>query len=199
MRLSGAGGTIPKKPGDVVVALVGNPNVGKSTLFNALTGMRQHTGNWPGKTVNVARGVCERNGRRYVFVDLPGTYSLGARSREEEITRDFVASGEADVALVVLDATCLERSLNLALQTLCVSEKTALCVNLMDEAAKKGVSVDPDRLGELLGAPAAGTSARSSEGFDALFAALEAALALPSTRRCDDCADCACHAFGHAE
>lgn len=198
-RRSGADGAVAKKPGDVVVALVGNPNVGKSTLFNALTGMRQHTGNWPGKTVSVARGVCERNGRRYVFVDLPGTYSLGARSREEEITRDFVASSEADVALVVLDATCLERSLNLALQTLCVAEKTALCVNLMDEAEKKGISVDLARLGEMFGAPAAGTSARSSEGFDSLFEVLDAALALPSTRRCDACADCACHAFEQAE
>ncbi len=188
-----------KRTGDVVVALVGNPNVGKSTLFNALTGMRQHTGNWPGKTVSLARGICERGGKRYVFVDLPGTYSLGARSREEEIARDFIASGEADIALVVCDATCLERSLNLALQTLYTAERTVLCVNLIDEAEKKRITIDLEKLSGMLGASVAGTAAREERGFDALFAALEQSLSFPTTRRTDSCADCPHHAFALAE
>ena len=188
-----------RRPGDVVVALAGNPNVGKSTLFNALTGMRQHTGNWPGKTVSVARGICEHKGRRYIFVDLPGTYSLGARSREEEIARDFIASGEADVTLVVCDATCLERSLNLALQTLRVAERTVVCVNLMDEAKKKRIHVDVAKLSELLGAPAVGTVARSAAGFDALFEAIDAALISPPTRRCESFSQEAQHAFDFAQ
>ncbi len=194
-----AGGAIARKPGDIVVALVGNPNVGKSTLFNALTGMRQHTGNWPGKTVGIARGECTHGGKRYIFVDLPGTYSLGARSYEEEIARDFIVSGEADLSLVICDATCLEHCLNLALQTLCASQRTAICVNLLDEAAKKRISVDLDKLSGMLGVPVAGTAARSETGLDGLFAAIDAALAAPPSRRCDECGSCACHAFGFAE
>ena len=122
---------------DTVVALVGNPNVGKSTVFNALTNLRQHTGNWPGKTVETARGAYTYHGRGYTLVDLPGAYSLHPGSAEEEVTRDYLLSGEADVTLVVADATCLERNLALALQVLETSWPVVVCVNLLDEAEKK--------------------------------------------------------------
>lgn len=107
-----------------VIALVGNPNVGKSTVFNALTGLRQHTGNWPGKTVEVARGRYDYGGERWELVDLPGTYSLQPHSAEEEVTRDFLLSGEAQAAVVVCDATCLERNLNLVLQAIRLQPNT---------------------------------------------------------------------------
>ena len=126
-----------ERPDDRIVALAGNPNVGKSTVFNALTGLRQHTGNWPGKTVTSAQGRCERGGRGYVLVDLPGTYSLMAHSAEEEVARDFLCFGGADGAVVVCDATCLERNLNLVLQTLELQPRTVVCVNLLDEAERK--------------------------------------------------------------
>ena len=142
---------VKRSESDFVVALAGNPNVGKSTVFNALTGLRQHTGNWPGKTVGSAQGYCEHGGHGFVIVDLPGTYSLCAHSQEEEITRDFILSGEADVTVIVCDATCLERNLNLALQTRAVTERAVLCVNLMDEAQKKQIQIDIAGLSKHLG------------------------------------------------
>ena len=122
------------------VALAGNPNVGKSTVFNALTGMRQHTGNWPGKTVETARGRFSTDAREYLLVDLPGTYSLSAHSEEERVARDFLLSGDYDAAVVVCDATCLQRSLQLALQVLELTPNVILCVNLMDEARQRGLT-----------------------------------------------------------
>lgn len=159
-------------PQDRVAALAGNPNVGKSTVFNALTGLRQHTGNWAGKTVSNAQGYCTFRGHGYVLVDLPGCYSLMAHSAEEEAARDFLCFGGADAAVVVCDATCLERNLNLVLQTIELQPHTVVCVNLMDEAKKRGVAVDLEELHLLLGVPVVGTSARSRRGLDHLMAAL---------------------------
>ena len=124
------------------VALAGNPNVGKSTLFNALTGLRQHTGNWAGKTVATARGEYVFEGREYQLVDLPGTYSLAAHSQEEAVARDYIESGQADAVVVVCDATCLERNLILVLQVLELTGKVLVCVNLLDEARRLGIQVD---------------------------------------------------------
>ena len=154
------------------IALAGNPNVGKSTVFNYLTGMRQHTGNWPGKTVELARGSYTYGGTEYILVDLPGTYSLAARSAEEEVARDFLLSGEADAAVVVCDATCLERNLNLVLQTLELTERVVVCVNLMDEAEKKGISIDVEELSALLGVPVVATAAGKGRGMEELTAAI---------------------------
>ena len=159
-----------------VVALAGNPNVGKSTVFNALTGLRQHTGNWPGKTVVTAQGRCTHRGRDYVLVDLPGTYSLMAHSPEEETARDFFCFGGADGAVVVCDATCLERNLNLVLQVLELQSRTVVCVNLLDEAGRKGVRVDLDALSERLGVPVVGTSAGRGRGLDELLDRVEEVL-----------------------
>ena len=147
-----------------VIALAGNPNVGKSTLFNALTGMRQHTGNWTGKTVGCAEGRCRGSRVPMTLVDLPGTYSLTAHSEEERLARDFIGSGEADLVAVVCDATCLERNLILVLQILSVCDNVVVCVNLMDEAAKKGLEVDPDALSQALGVPVLGMSAGRKKG-----------------------------------
>lgn len=154
------------------IALAGNPNVGKSTVFNYLTGMRQHTGNWPGKTVELARGSYTYGGTEYILVDLPGTYSLAARSAEEEVARDFLLSGEADAAVVVCDATCLERNLNLVLQTLELTERVVVCVNLMDEAEKKGISIDVEELSALLGVPVVATAAGKGRGMEELTATI---------------------------
>ena len=165
------------RPDDRVIALAGNPNVGKSTVFNSLTGMRQHTGNWPGKTVGSAQGRCEHRGRGYVLVDLPGTYSLMAHSAEEEVARDFLCFGGADGAIVVCDATCLERNLNLVLQTLELEPRTVVCVNLMDEAAKKGIRVDLEQLSERLGVPVVGTCAGRGQGLEVLLDAAEKVMA----------------------
>lgn len=157
---------------DKIIALAGNPNVGKSTVFNALTGLRQHTGNWPGKTVGSAQGKHTHHGRDYILVDIPGTYSLMAHSAEEEVARDFLCFGGADAAVVVCDATCLERNLNLVLQTLEITPRTLVCVNLMDEARSKGIRVDVAALSASLGVPVVGTAAGRNEGLSELVDAM---------------------------
>ncbi len=154
--------------GDIVVALAGNPNTGKSTVFNNLTGLKQHTGNWPGKTVTNAYGRYGYNGKNFVLVDLPGTYSLMANSLEEEVARDFICFGDPHVTVVVVDATCMERNLNLVFQILEMTPKVAVCVNLMDEAYRKGIQVDLKRLSDTLGVPVVGTSALKGQGLDRL-------------------------------
>ncbi len=173
------GAILKRSETDLILALAGNPNVGKSTVFNALTGLRQHTGNWPGKTVDSAQGYCVHNGQGFVIVDLPGTYSLSPHSQEEEITRDFILSGKADVTIIVCDATCLERNLSLALQTRCITDRAVLCVNLMDEARKKGIQVNIEELSKQLNMPVVGTSARSGKGLSALMDAVQRIACLP--------------------
>lgn len=155
------------------IGLIGNPNVGKSTIFNGLTGMRQHTGNWSGKTVARATGIKVYNGIRYQFEDLPGTYSLLAHSKEEEVTRDFIYFEEYDALIIVCDATALERNLNLVYQVLEITNKVVLCVNLLDEAEKKKIKIDLQKLSMLLEVPVVGMIARDKKGFDELFSALE--------------------------
>lgn len=164
------------------IALVGNPNVGKSTVFNALTHLHQHTGNWPGKTVATAEGAYTYHGRSYKLVDLPGTYSLRPGSSEEEVTRDYLVSGQADVTLVVVDATCLERNLALALDVLDTTWPVVVCVNLLDEAAKKGVKIDLKALEGQLGCTVVGCAARSGRGLDGVRQALEDAVQSPQPR-----------------
>lgn len=154
------------------VGLVGNPNVGKSTIFNALTGSNQHTGNWPGKTVSRLAGYKIYNGKRFDFVDLPGTYSLNCHSKEEEVTRDFIFFDEYDALVVICDASSLERNLNLAINVLEVTSKVILVVNLMDEARKKGVIVDCDKLSKHLGVPVIEAVARDNIGIDNLLGSL---------------------------
>ena len=159
---------------EITVALAGNPNVGKSTVFNALTGLHQHTGNWPGKTVASAEGSFRAGDCLVHLVDLPGTYSLSADSPEEEVTRDYLLSGAADVVLAVVDATCLRRNLNLVLQIRQITPRLVVCVNLLDEAEKDGVSVDLAELSRLLSCPVTGAAARSGRGLGALTEAVTA-------------------------
>lgn len=153
------------------IGLIGNPNVGKSTIFNALTGMHQHTGNWPGKTVEKSSGIRLYNGVKYEIDDLPGTYSLMSHSKEEEITRDFVYFGDYDALIIVCDACALERNLVLVMQILEVTSNVVVCINLMDEAKKKGILIDFDRLRKSLGVPVISSIARSGKGiYDVLDA-----------------------------
>lgn len=163
---------VDMKDWDYVIALSGNPNVGKSTVFNALTGLRQHTGNWPGKTVVRAEGGFEYGDARYKMVDLPGTYSLLATSLDEEVARDFILFGEPDVTVVVVDANRLERNLNLALQVLEITDRVVVCLNLIDEAERHGIQVDERSLARDLGVPVVPTSARYDRGLDNLLAAI---------------------------
>lgn len=176
-----------------VIALAGNPNVGKSTVFNALTNLRQHTGNWPGKTVETARGMYTYHGKEYTIVDLPGTYSLRPGSAEEEVTRDYLLSNEADVTLIVADATCLERNLALALQILEIAWPVVLCVNLLDEAAKKHITVDLAALSSELQCPVTGAAARGGEGLEALRQTIEDVVMAPPPRPEREISPCAGH------
>ncbi len=163
-----------------IIALAGNPNVGKSTLFNTITGMHQHTGNWPGKTVMSAVGEYTYNGSDFIFVDLPGCYSLKVRSPEEEVARDFICSGKADVTVVVCDATSLERNLNLVLQIKEITDNVIVCVNLMDEAEKKNISLDLTALEKELNATVLGITAYKKNSVGILMAEIE--------KRCNDSA-----------
>lgn len=154
---------------DYVVALAGNPNTGKSTVFNTLTGLRQHTGNWPGKTVATAMGSFSFLDKTFKLVDLPGTYSLLSTSEDEEIARDFILFGKPDVTIIVADAGRLERNLNLALQILEITDKAVLCLNLMDEAHRHGIDVDDRTLARDLGIPVVPTTARANKGINNLL------------------------------
>lgn len=158
---------------DYTVALVGNPNVGKSTIFNSLTGMHQHTGNWPGKTVENASGACRYKNKNFLLVDLPGTYSLMSHSEEEEIARNFICFGKSNALLIVVDATCLERNLNLVYQALEITPNVVLCVNLLDEAKRKGISIDLSLLSKRLGIPVVGTIAKSKKTLKNLMQQVE--------------------------
>lgn len=151
-----------------VVALAGNPNVGKSTIFNSLTGLNQHTGNWPGKTVTNVTGKYIYKEKEFTMIDIPGTYSLMANSVEEEVARDFICFGNPDITVVITDATCLERNLNLVLQTIEITKNVIVCVNLMDEAKRKGIKIDLKKLSQLLGVKVVGTSANTEEGIEQL-------------------------------
>ncbi|CAK7052402.1 ferrous iron transport protein B [uncultured Tissierella sp.] len=154
---------------DKIIALAGNPNVGKSTVFNNLTGLNQHTGNWPGKTVTNAHGNYYHKDNNFILVDIPGTYSLMANSIEEEVARDFICFGNPDATVIVVDATCLERNLNLVLQTLEITSKVVVCVNLMDEAKRKNIFIDLEELSKQLGVPVVGTSAVKGRGLQNLM------------------------------
>ncbi len=158
---------------DYVIAMAGNPNTGKSTVFNNLTGLRQHTGNWPGKTVSRAEGGFIYNEKRYKVVDLPGTYSLLSTSTDEEVARNFILFGQPDVTVIVVDATRIERNLNLALQILELTDRAVMCVNLMDEAKRNNLEIDIRALARELGIPVIPASARRREGMDELLVAIE--------------------------
>lgn len=154
---------------DYVVALSGNPNTGKSTVFNYLTGLKQHTGNWPGKTVTRAEGAFEFNNKKFKLVDLPGTYSLLSTSSDEEIARDFILFGQPDVTIIVVDATRLERNLNLVLQILEITDRAIVCLNLIDEANRNGIRVDDRTLSKELGVPVVPAAARQGIGMNELL------------------------------
>ena len=162
-----------KNERDKVIAVAGNPNVGKSTLFNALTGMKQHTGNWSGKTVSNAQGYLKTPENSYVLVDIPGTYSLESNSPEEEIARNFICFGSADAVVVVCDATCLERNMILVLQTLEITDNVIVCVNLLDEAKRKGIKLDLDLLEKRLSVPVVGAVARNKKSLTPLIRRLD--------------------------
>lgn len=158
---------------DHVIALAGNPNTGKSTVFNTLTGLRQHTGNWPGKTVSRAEGAFRYSNKEYKLVDLPGTYSLLSASEDEEIARNFILFGQPDVTVIVVDATRLERNLALTLQILEITGKVVVCLNLMDEAERKGININVKELSKELGVPVVATSARYNDGLDKLLSVIK--------------------------
>lgn len=158
---------------DHVIALAGNPNTGKSTVFNSLTGLRQHTGNWPGKTVSRAEGAFRYSNKEYKLVDLPGTYSLLSASEDEEIARNFILFGQPDVTVIVVDATRLERNLALTLQILEITGKVVVCLNLMDEAERKGININVKELSKELGVPVVATSARYNDGLDKLLSVIK--------------------------
>jgi Fe2+ transport system protein B len=157
---------------DYVVALTGNPNTGKSTVFNALTGLRQHTGNWPGKTVLRAEGGYSFGEKKYKLIDLPGTYSLLSTSQDEEIARNFILFGRPDVTVIVVDASRLERNLNLVLQVLEITNNAVLCLNLMDEARRHNIKIDQRALARELGVPVVPTTARSQIGITDLLSTI---------------------------
>ncbi len=161
---------------DRIIALAGNPNVGKSSVFNQLTGLHQHTGNWPGKTVSNAQGVCHYGDKNYIMVDIPGTYSLQAHSQEEEVARDFICFSQPDAVIVVCDATCCERNLNLVLQVTEITDRVVVCVNLMDEAKSRHIRLNLEKLSEKLGVPVIGTVARKGKGLSRLLDSTEAVL-----------------------
>ena len=154
---------------DFVVALAGNPNTGKSTVFNYLTGLRQHTGNWPGKTVTRAEGGFEYSEKKFKVVDLPGTYSLLSTSTDEEVARDFILFGQPDVTVIVVDATRVERNLNLVLQILEITDRAVVCLNLMDEVRRNGIEIDERTLSKELGVPVIPAAARQGEGMTELL------------------------------
>lgn len=159
---------IEKKDDEFMIALAGNPNTGKSTVFNYLTGLKQHTGNWPGKTVCTARGDFSHKDINYSLIDLPGTYSLFPLSQEEIVARDFICFGNPDAVIVVCDSTCIERNLNLLFQVMELTDNVILCLNLLDEAKKKGIDINKNKLEKILGIPVVLTAARSGYGMDEL-------------------------------
>ncbi|MDO4486838.1 MAG: ferrous iron transporter B [Bacillota bacterium] len=181
----------------ITIALAGNPNVGKSTVFNALTGMNQHTGNWPGKTVSHAEGRAYYNDTEFHIVDLPGAYSLTSESPDEKAAGEYISSGNADIILIVADATCLERNLLLVRDIMAVTHNVILCVNLIDEAEKKGISIDIKKLESMLGIPVISAAARSGRGLNELMQLLSCYRQSPSIEApfpsiADICSSCIC-------
>lgn len=153
-----------ESPEEAIIALAGNPNTGKSTIFNNLTGMKQHTGNWPGKTVSQTQGKYILDNKTYIVTDLPGTYSLFANSIDEKIARDFICFAHPDATVVVVDATCLERNLNMVLQVMEITPDVIVCLNLIDEAERKAIKIDFNALSAELGVPVVPTAARNGRG-----------------------------------